>query len=112
MTRRFHFVLFTLILSCALIVLFNPQARAAGEVSAYAVIKSANVQQTDVGVETAGSTPDHFIARVQATSNGSVTGASVTLPSGSTATSPQTLSALNDGIGSYGFEAKFADQPT
>ena len=112
MIRRADFLFSTLILNCALIVFLTAPARGAGEVSVYAVIKDTVVKQTDVAVEAPGGTPNHFDARVLPTSNGSVTGATVTLPAGSTATSPQALSATNDGTGSYGFTAKFADQAT
>ncbi|MGH8094560.1 MAG: putative Ig domain-containing protein [Chthoniobacterales bacterium] len=68
--------------------------------------------QTDGGTEAMGSTPYYFDALVPAASNGSITGASISLPAGSAATSPQALSPVNDGIGSYNFAAYFADQAT
>jgi hypothetical protein len=50
------------------------------------------------------------VVYVEAASRGSITGGSVTLPAGGSATSPRSLAAQNDGTGAYGFVAQFASQ--
>lgn len=85
---------------------------AAQEVSIYGVFKNIKTNQIDVGTFSGATNPNRFTAFVVPSSNGSVTAASVTLPSGSSATSPQALSNANDGTGNFVFEAKFPDQTT
>lgn len=78
----------------------------------YGVFKENKFNQTDVGTLTPGTNPFRIIAFSQATSNGSITGGTVSLPAGSSATSPKTLTASNDGTGFYTFQDKLADQAT
>ncbi|HLW36762.1 MAG TPA: PEP-CTERM sorting domain-containing protein [Chthoniobacterales bacterium] len=98
------------VLTCALVSIGDKAA--AQEVSIYGMFKSVKSNQTDVGTFSAATNPNRFSTFVVPTSNGSVTAASVTLPSGSTATSPQALSNANDGTGNFIFQAKFPDQAT
>jgi hypothetical protein len=101
---------FIAIFTCALVSIGDKTA--AQEVSIYGMFKSVKSSQTDVGTFSTVTNPNRFTAFVVPTSNGSVTAASVTLPSGSAATSPQALSNANDGTGNFTFQNKFADQAT
>ena len=87
-----------------------------GEVgSNYVVFKEIKSNQTDVGTIALGNNPYRIDALVQAASNGSITGGTLSLPAGSSATSPQTLALQNDGVindGTYAFQDTFVDQPT
>jgi hypothetical protein len=101
----------------ALFLLCPDLVKAAGEVGAdYVVFKNVRSIQTDVGTfGDPGTSPYRFDVLVQAASNGSITGGTVSLPAGSSATSPQTLVLQNDGVindGTYAFQQTFADQPT
>jgi hypothetical protein len=101
----------------ALFLLCPDLVKAAGEVGAdYVVFKNVRSIQTNVGTfGDPGTTPYRFDVLVQAASNGSITGGTVSLPAGSSATSPQTLVLQNDGVindGTYAFQQTFADQPT
>ena len=101
----------------ALFLLCPDLVQAAGEVGAdYVVFKNVRSIQTNVGTfGDPGATPYRFDVLVQAASNGSITGGTVSLPAGSSATSPQTLVLQNDGVindGTYAFQQNFADQPT
>jgi hypothetical protein len=101
----------------ALFLLCPDLVKAAGEVGAdYVVFKNVRSIQTNVGTfGDPGATPYRFDVLVQAASNGSITGGTVSLPAGSSATSPQTLALQNDGVindGTYAFQQTFADQPT
>jgi PEP-CTERM motif len=85
--------------------------QAASEVGQdYGVLKGVKRNQTGVGTFSPATNPWRIDAFVQAASNGSLTGGTLTLPPGSSATSPQTL-VPQDG-GAYGFQQKFADQAT
>src|ERR1022692_757035 len=89
--------------------------QAAGEVGPdYIVFKDVKSNQTDVGAISLGNSPYRIDVLVQAASNGSITGGTLSLPAGSSATSPQTLVSQNDvqNDGTYGFQQKFTDQPT
>jgi hypothetical protein len=80
----------------------------------YTVFKEIKSNQTDVGTIALGSNPYRMEALVQSTSNGSIAGGTLSLPAGSSATSPQTLvlqsNPQNDGT--YGFQQTFASQAT
>jgi HYR domain/Putative Ig domain/Galactose oxidase, central domain len=80
----------------------------------YVVFKEIKSNQTDVGTIALASNPYRIEAFVQATSNGSITGATMSLPAGSSATSPQTLALQTNpqNDGTYGFQQNFADQAT
>lgn len=90
--------------------------QAGGEVGPnYVVFKNVRSIQTGVGTTSLGNNPYRFDVLVQATSNGSITGGTVSLPAGSSATSPQALVLQNDGVindGTYAFQQTFADQPS
>jgi hypothetical protein len=102
----------------ALFLLCPDLVQAAGEVGAdYVVFKNIKSNQTGPG---AGSIaladlPYRINALVQAASNGSITGGTLSLPAGSSASSPQTLALQDEGDindGTYAFRQNFADQPT
>ena len=76
----------------------------------YIVFKEVKSNQSDVATVTLANNPYRFGVFVQATSDGSISGGTVSLPAGSSVASPQTLVAQNDGTGGYGFQQKFTDQ--
>ena len=90
--------------------------QAAGEVGPnYVLFKNVRSVQTGVGAISLGNNPYRIDVLVEATSNGSVVGGTVSLSAGSSATSPQTLVLQNDGVindGTYAFQETFADQPS
>jgi hypothetical protein len=86
-----------------------------GEVgSNYTVFKEIKSNQSDVGTIALAPNPYRMEAFVQARSSGSITGGTMSLPAGSSASSPQTLvlqtNPQNDGT--YGFQQNFAAQAT
>ena len=95
------------------LVLFARPVQAVSEVGAnYGVVKEVKSNQIGVGTFTSATNPNRIAVFSQATSNGSVTGGTVSLPAGSSATSPKTLTAANDGTGFFTFQDKLADQAT
>jgi hypothetical protein len=81
----------------------------------YVVFKDVRSIQTGPSTFAPGNNPNRFDVLVQATSNGSITGGTVSLAAGSSAANPQTLVLQNDSVindGTYAFQDKFADQPT
>ena len=83
----------------------------------YVLFKEIKSNQTGpgAGAIALGNNPYRFDVLVQAKSNGSMTGGTVALPAGSSASSPQTLTLQNDGVindGTYAFQDTFADQPS
>jgi hypothetical protein len=80
----------------------------------YTVYKEIKSNQSDAGTIALAPNPYRIEAFVQAASSGSITGGTMSLPAGSSATSPQTLvpqtNPQNDGT--YGFQQNFAAQAT
>jgi hypothetical protein len=86
-----------------------------GEVGpSYSVFKEIKSNQTDVGTIALAANPYRIEAFVQATSSGSIMGGTMSLPAGSSASSPQTLVLQNNpqDDGTYGFQQNFAAQAT
>jgi hypothetical protein len=80
----------------------------------YTVFKEIKSNQSDAGTIVLASNPYRIEAFVQARSNGSITGGTMSLPAGSSAASPQTLVAQTNpqNDGTYGFQQNFAAQAT
>lgn len=78
----------------------------------YVLLKDIKSNQTDPSTVILSTNPYRIQVFVQATSNGSITGGTVTLATGSGASSPGVLVAQNDGTGAYQFQDKFAAQST
>jgi hypothetical protein len=80
----------------------------------YVVFKEIKSNQSDVGTIVLASNAYRMLAFVQATSNGSITGGTMSLPAGSSATSPQALALQTNpqNDGTYGFQQNFADPAT
>lgn len=87
-----------------------------GEVGTnYVVFKNIRSIQTGPGAIALGNNPYRISALVQAASNGSITGGTLSLPPGSSASSPKALVLQNDGViddGTYAFQETFVDQAT
>jgi hypothetical protein len=81
----------------------------------YVVFKNVRSIQTAPGTFSLGNNPYRLSALVQAASNLSITGGTLDLPGGSSASSPKALVLQNDGVindGTYAFQQTFADQAT
>jgi hypothetical protein len=106
----------TLITASLLLCPNLAKAGGGSEVGAnYVVFKEIKSNQSGPGAIVLGNNPYRFDVLVQAASNGSITGGTVSLPAGSSATSPQALALQNDSVindGTYAFQETFTDQPT
>jgi hypothetical protein len=78
----------------------------------YVVFKEIKTNQSNVSAFELAPNPYRIEAFVQATSNGSITGGTLSLPAGSSASSPQalTLQTNPQNDGTYGFQQNFAVQ--
>jgi hypothetical protein len=93
-------------------LIFCAQTLQAGEVGPnYLVFKEIKSNQSDAGTIVLAANPYRIEAFVQATSNGSITAGTMSLPAGSSAPSPQALALQNNpqNDGTFGFQQNFTD---